>query len=163
MNVHDVGDYSAKLQPGMIFTNEPGIYVRADALDYIPDTPENKAFLSKIRPTFEKYKNIGVRIEDDLLVTETGVEWMTKNLPRTISAIEAFMAKASKEMPIASFENVPNKLLAVYDNSKFLLADLPNFNSYLTDKTMTGKTLRRGWISIKKDEAYLGHQHSHGE
>ncbi|CAN5794522.1 Xaa-Pro aminopeptidase [soil metagenome] len=50
MNVHDVGDYDAKLQAGMIFTNEPGIYIREDALEYLADTPENKAFLAKIRP-----------------------------------------------------------------------------------------------------------------
>ncbi|MGI8495287.1 MAG: aminopeptidase P family protein [Pyrinomonadaceae bacterium] len=98
MNVHDVGDYAAVLQEGMIFTNEPGIYIREDALDYIPDTPANKAFLAKIRPAFEKYKNIGVRIEDDMLVTKTGVEWMTKALPRSIADIEAFMAKSPKEI-----------------------------------------------------------------
>lgn len=97
MNVHDVGDYQAKLQPGMVFTNEPGIYIREDALDNLPDTPEMKAFKEKVRPVYEKYKNIGVRIEDDMLVTESGVEWMTAKLPRKISDIEAFMSKASKE------------------------------------------------------------------
>lgn len=91
MNVHDVGDYGAPLKPGMVFTNEPGIYIRADALDYLPDTPENRAFIAKVRPAFEKYKNIGVRIEDDMLVTATGVEWMTAKLPRKINDIEAFM------------------------------------------------------------------------
>jgi Xaa-Pro aminopeptidase len=96
MNVHDVGAYGAPLKPGMTFTNEPGIYVRQDALDYFPDTPEMKAFIAKIRPAFEKYKNIGVRIEDDMLVTPTGVEWMTGKLPRSIAAIEAFMASAPK-------------------------------------------------------------------
>ena len=40
-----------------------------------------------------------MRIEDDMLVTETGVEWMTGKLPRSIADIESFMAKASKEMP----------------------------------------------------------------
>jgi Xaa-Pro aminopeptidase len=98
MNVHDVGRYGVPLQAGMVFTNEPGIYIREDALDNLPDTPENKAFIAQIRPTFEKYKNIGVRIEDDLLVTETGVEWMTKNLPRKLEDIEAFMAKAPKDL-----------------------------------------------------------------
>lgn len=97
MNVHDVGDYSKPLAPGMTYTNEPGIYIREDALNYLPDTPESKAFIAKVRPAFEKYKNIGVRIEDDMLVTETGVEWMTKQLPRKMEDIEAFMAKASKE------------------------------------------------------------------
>lgn len=97
MNVHDVGDYEKPLKPGMVFTNEPGIYIREDALDNLPDTPENKAFKEKVRPMFEKYKNIGVRIEDDMLVTESGVEWMTAKLPRKISDIEDFMSKASKE------------------------------------------------------------------
>ncbi len=163
MNVHDVGDYSTRLQPGMVFTNEPGIYIRADALDYISDTPENKVFLSKIRPVFEKYKNIGVRIEDDLLVTDTGVEWMTKNLPRTISAIEAFMAKASKEMISAKLESAPAYHLQVFGGGKFVLTDFPNFDLYSADKIMTGKTLRRGWISSKKDLAHFGSNHSHGE
>ena len=98
MNVHDVGAYGRPLAPGMVFTNEPGIYIREDTLDNLPDTPENKALKDAIRPAFEKYKNIGVRIEDDLLVTETGVEWMTKDLPRKLEDIERFMAKASKKV-----------------------------------------------------------------
>ncbi|MBP6002753.1 MAG: aminopeptidase P family protein [Pyrinomonadaceae bacterium] len=92
MNVHDVGTYSGPLRPGMVFTNEPGIYIREDALDNLPDTPENRDFIIKVRPVFEKYKNIGVRIEDDMLVTPTGVIWMTKALPRSIRDIEAFIA-----------------------------------------------------------------------
>lgn len=98
MNVHDVGRYGVPLAPGMVFTNEPGIYIREDALENLPDTPENKAFIAQVRPVFEKYKNIGVRIEDDMLVTETGVEWMTKALPRKLEDIERFMATASKEL-----------------------------------------------------------------
>ncbi|MGI8470138.1 MAG: aminopeptidase P family protein [Pyrinomonadaceae bacterium] len=96
MNVHDVGAYGIPLKAGMVTTNEPGIYVREDALDYLPDTPANRDFIAKVKPAFEKYKNIGVRIEDDMLVTPTGVEWMTKNLPRSIADIEAFMAQAGK-------------------------------------------------------------------
>ena len=102
MNVHDVGSYSVPFKAGMMFTNEPGIYVRADALDYLPDTPENREFIAKVKPAFEKYKNIGVRIEDDLLITNTGVVWMTKALPRSIVDVEAFMAKASKELPYSA-------------------------------------------------------------
>ena len=99
MNVHDVGDYSAPLKPGMIYTNEPGIYIRADALDNLPgNNAELMAFKEKVRPVYEKYKNIGVRIEDDMLVTETGVTWMTGKIPRSIADIESFMAKASKEL-----------------------------------------------------------------
>jgi Xaa-Pro aminopeptidase len=97
MNVHDVGgDSSTVLKPGMIMTNEPGIYVREDALDYFPDTPEARTFIARVRPAFEKYKNIGVRIEDDMLVTENSVEWMSKNLPRKPEEIEALMAQALK-------------------------------------------------------------------
>ncbi len=99
MNVHDVGSYSVPLKAGMVFTNEPGIYVREDAWDKIPNTPSGSAYKAKIKTAFEKYKNIGVRIEDDLLVTETGVVWMTAKLPRSIADIEAFMAKAPKEVP----------------------------------------------------------------
>lgn len=101
MNVHDVGDYGAKLAPGMVYTNEPGIYIREDALDNLPNTPEMNAFKEKVRPVFEKYKNIGVRIEDDMLVTETGVEWMTGKLPRTIADIEGFMATAPKTVTLS--------------------------------------------------------------
>lgn len=96
MNVHDVGNYGAPLKAGMVYTNEPGIYIREDALANLADTPHNRAFIEKVRPVFEKYKNIGVRIEDDMLITDTGVEWMTKNLPRSIADIETFMAAAQK-------------------------------------------------------------------
>ncbi|MBX7173363.1 MAG: aminopeptidase P family protein [Pyrinomonadaceae bacterium] len=98
MNVHDVSVGAVIFKPGMMMTNEPGIYIREDALDYFDLTkPEVKAFVEKIRPAFEKYKNIGVRIEDDMLITETGVEWMSKALPRKLEDVEAFMAKAKKE------------------------------------------------------------------
>ena len=59
------------------------------------------AFKEKVRPVYEKYKNIGVRIEDDMLVTETGVEWMSGKIPRSIADIEAFMAKAPKEIQLS--------------------------------------------------------------
>ena len=96
MNVHDVGIYD-KFAEGMVTTNEPGIYIREDALNYLPDKPETKVFIEKIRPAYEKYKNIGVRIEDDLLVTKTGAVWLTKNLPRKMSEIEKLMAQSSKK------------------------------------------------------------------
>jgi len=97
MNVHDVGDYGTKLEPGMVFTNEPGIYIRPDALDNLPKTAENDKFIAAVRPAFEKYKSIGVRIEDDLVVTPTGVKWMTEALPRTMSEIEDFIARGRRE------------------------------------------------------------------
>lgn len=95
MNVHDVGG-GAPFVPGAVFTNEPGIYLRPDALDNLPRTAENDKFIATIRPTFEKYKGIGVRIEDDMVITDTGVRWMTAALPRSIADIEAFIAKARK-------------------------------------------------------------------
>lgn len=97
MNVHDVGT-SGTFAEGMVITNEPGIYIREDALDYLPDTPANAEMKKAIMASYEKYRNIGVRIEDDMLVTKTGVEWMSKGLPRSISDIESFMAAASREM-----------------------------------------------------------------
>jgi Xaa-Pro aminopeptidase len=99
MNVHDVGG-GAKFEPGVVFTNEPGIYVRPDALDYMPFGWEKEAwekFKVTIRPAFEKYKGMGVRIEDDMLITENGVQWMSAALPRKISEIEDFIAKARRQ------------------------------------------------------------------
>jgi Xaa-Pro aminopeptidase len=95
MNVHDVG--SGAFEPGMVFTNEPGIYIRPDALDNLPKTAENEKFIAAIKPAFEKYKGIGVRIEDDMQVTPEGCKWMTGALPRSIADIEAFIAKARRE------------------------------------------------------------------
>ena len=95
MNVHDVGG-SAKFEPGMTFTNEPGIYVRLDALDNLTRDPANEKLIAAVKPAFEKYKGIGVRIEDDMLITPEGVKWMTAALPRSIADIEAFIAKARR-------------------------------------------------------------------
>jgi Xaa-Pro aminopeptidase len=50
-----------------------------------------------VRPAFEKYKGIGVRIEDDMQVTADGVRWMSEALPRKISDIEDFIAKARRQ------------------------------------------------------------------
>ena len=66
LDVHDPGDRSRPLEPGMVITVEPGIYI-----------PEEK---------------IGVRIEDDLLVTKTGYEILTARLPRTPDEIERLMS-----------------------------------------------------------------------
>lgn len=155
MNVHDVGDYGTPMKEGMVMTNEPGIYIREDALDYIADTPANREFLAKVRPVFERYKNIGVRIEDDMLVTKTGTEWMTKNLPRKLEDVEAFMARASKEFQFSSLPKNENPQFAVVDFDANLF--LPFETS--TDQILSGRTIRKGWISSGKATALAGLNH----
>jgi Xaa-Pro aminopeptidase len=95
MDVHDVGEHDRPLEPGMSFVIEPGIYIRDGELDILPDTPENKAFIAKVRPAYEKYKNIGTRIEDSFLLTESGLERLSAKAPRTIEEIESFMGSGS--------------------------------------------------------------------
>ena len=104
MNVHDVGGGSV-FAPGMVFTNEPGIYIRLDALDNLPKNPANEKFIAAVKPVFEKYKGIGVRIEDDMLVTEDGVKWMTGALARSIPDIESFIARARREQRLTAYNS----------------------------------------------------------
>lgn len=92
MDVHDVGT-NRPLAAGMTFVIEPGIYVREAALDTLPRTPENAAFIEKVRPVVQKYKNIGVRIEDSFLLTDQGLERLSAAVPRTLDEIERFMKK----------------------------------------------------------------------
>jgi Xaa-Pro aminopeptidase len=75
----------------MSFTIEPGIYIRESVLDNLPKTPANLALIEKLRPAVEKYKDIGVRIEDSFLLTETGLTRLSAKVPRTADEIEAFM------------------------------------------------------------------------
>ena len=67
MEVHDVGDYRTPLKQGMVFTIEPGIYLPQEA--------------------------VGVRIEDDVLVTATGAEWLSAKAPKTTAEIERLMGR----------------------------------------------------------------------
>ena len=76
MDVHDVGAYyrggkGRPLEPGMVLTVEPGIYVSENATG-----------------PAERYRGIGVRIEDDVLVTESGNEVLTGHIPRTVDDVE---------------------------------------------------------------------------
>ncbi|MEK7831709.1 MAG: M24 family metallopeptidase, partial [Acidobacteriota bacterium] len=98
MNVHDVGDYKTPLAAGMVLTVEPGIYIRPDALDWLPKTPENERFIKAVRPAFEKYKGIGVRIEDDILVTNDAPVNMSASIPRKLEDVEATMARLKQEL-----------------------------------------------------------------
>jgi len=91
MDVHDVA-VPRPLGPGMTFVIEPGIYIREAALDNLPKTPENAAFIEKVRPMVQKYRNMGVRVEDSFLLTADGLERLSSGVPRTIEEIERFMA-----------------------------------------------------------------------
>jgi Xaa-Pro aminopeptidase len=71
LDVHDPGESCKPLQPGMVVTMEPGIYI-----------PE---------------ENLGVRIEDDVLITETGYKFLSERLPRDAAEIEKIMATGARE------------------------------------------------------------------
>ncbi len=81
LDVHDAGEYKdkagnwRKLEAGMMLTVEPGCYIRP--ADNVP----------------EHFWNIGIRIEDDALVTANGCEIMTKDAPKTVAEIESIMAQ----------------------------------------------------------------------
>ncbi len=70
MDVHDVGDYGTPLKAGIVLTLEPGIYLPAESL--------------------------GVRIEDNVLVTATGAEWLSAKAPKTTAEIERLMSRPSR-------------------------------------------------------------------
>lgn len=91
MDVHDVGNYRRPLEAGMAFVIEPGIYIRAEALAQLPDTPENRAFREKVGPAVERYAGIGVRIEDSFLLTENELIRLSAKVPRTLDEIDEFM------------------------------------------------------------------------
>jgi Xaa-Pro aminopeptidase len=77
-----------KFEVGHVFTIEPGVYISTRLLDMLPDTPKNRAMIAKVRKAVERYQNVGVRIEDDYVITPGGVEWLSK-APREVSEIEA--------------------------------------------------------------------------
>jgi Xaa-Pro aminopeptidase len=82
MDVHDAGPYKVadewrRLAPGMVMTVEPGLYIAEDA-----------------EGIDSRYRGIGIRIEDDVLVTEDGNEVLSARVPKAIAEIESFMREA---------------------------------------------------------------------
>ena len=96
LEVHDAGGYSysptGSFQLNEVFTIEPGVYISTALLDMLADTPKNRAFIAKVRPMVERYNHIGIRIEDDYLITADGVEWLSK-APREMKEIEKVMRR----------------------------------------------------------------------
>jgi Xaa-Pro aminopeptidase len=80
LDVHDVGDYRVgsewrMLEPGMVMTVEPGLYIAADNMKVA-----------------RQWRGIGIRIEDDVVVTDEGCDVITSGVPKTVGEIEALMA-----------------------------------------------------------------------
>jgi Xaa-Pro aminopeptidase len=98
LEVHDPDQFyfTGTIAQGSAFTIEPGIYVRENLLEILPKTAKNDALIAKLRPAVEKYKNIGVRIEDDYIGTDKGVEWISR-APREIAEVEAMMKETLAE------------------------------------------------------------------
>jgi Xaa-Pro aminopeptidase len=99
--VHDLvqasyGDGVYKI--GDAFTIEPGIYISTHALDVLPDTPKNREFIAKVRAAVLKYQNTGVRVEDDYVITDKGLQRIS-TAPREIDEIEALMKRRARVQP----------------------------------------------------------------
>jgi len=111
VDVHDVGDRTKPLQPGMAFVIEPGIYVDPAVLDRLPDSTGNRELVARIRPAVAKFAGLGIRIEDSFLVDDTGLVQLSRSVPRTIPEIEAFMraAPASKAPAGRGAEGAPSR------------------------------------------------------
>jgi Xaa-Pro aminopeptidase len=102
LEVHDPAMYyydDRAFRDGDVFTIEPGVYVNPELLRLLPGTPRNRALVARIRPAVERYKHVGVRIEDDYLLTAGGLEWLSR-APREIAEIESAMSAGAERAPL---------------------------------------------------------------
>ena len=92
LDVHDPSQYANvppfTYEPGDVFTIEPGIYVRKNVFEGLPDTPRNRALIEHAAAAVARYQNVGVRIEDNYVLTPEGLVRIT-DVPREIDEIEA--------------------------------------------------------------------------
>jgi Xaa-Pro aminopeptidase len=93
LQTHDVYDRVRAYEAGMVFTNEPGVYVRkSDILASEIVARLSSAEQASMRSALERFDGIGVRIEDDVLITSGEPKVLSAGAPRTVKAIETWMA-----------------------------------------------------------------------
>jgi Xaa-Pro aminopeptidase len=127
LNVHDPGGSCKPLQPGMVVTVEPGIYI-----------PE---------------ENLGVRIEDDVLITDTGYKFLSERLPRSADEIEKIMVEASKQ-------RTENRHATEYDTDAQEIRSLIAKYARSVDDADTTLAAQVWWDSPEVSFIHpLGHEH----
>jgi Xaa-Pro aminopeptidase len=84
----DVHDPLGRLDPGAAFVVEPGIYIRTDTLERLAADPATAGFARAVRPAVERYRDVGIRVEDSLLMTPSGPENLSRRAPRLVRDIE---------------------------------------------------------------------------
>jgi Xaa-Pro aminopeptidase len=98
LDVHDPAQFSNvapnQFQDGDAFTIEPGIYVREHVFRDLPDTPRNRALIAHAKDAAVRYRNVGVRIEDDYLIRAGKLVRLSTAAPREIDEIEGLRRKA---------------------------------------------------------------------